>query len=381
MGNDVRQTAQDWAQAADADVTKAATEDWDDYSPSLQPLIQAEIHRRGLADKVFRLPFVCTECDANNLNCKTGRCSNCNAVPADFGYCKTCDRFFSVPAGRLCPTDGTKLSQKVASKLTRLTNDILDIIILRILAYPAGFVLGFTLAHYGFLKPEYIEEAGPVFGFLLGLALVFSYYFVFESSWQRTPAKFVTGTKVITADGRKPALSTIALRTLVRFVPFEALSFLSERAYGWHDKWSGTYVIRKARRRRTEVEAEKATAKVVTPEQALAASASIPVSEKVQVDHPGFDGPPPITTLLESEMAKDRGLRVRPVGHAEPSAKTSEAETRPTSIESQPLRQGRLEKCANCDALIGRLERSCSFKGHLICVECYQRLRKQERAF
>ena len=64
------------------------------------------------------------------------------------------------------------------------------------------------------------------------------------SIWSKTPAKFITKTKVITEYGEKPSFKTIFIRTLVRFVPFEAFSFLSpERPRGWHDRWSKTIVI------------------------------------------------------------------------------------------------------------------------------------------
>ena len=70
------------------------------------------------------------------------------------------------------------------------------------------------------------------------------YYVLFESIWSKTPAKFITKTKVITEYGEKPNVKNVFIRTLVRFVPFEALSFLGpERPRGWHDNWSKTIVI------------------------------------------------------------------------------------------------------------------------------------------
>lgn len=37
------------------------------------------------------------------------------------------------------------------------------------------------------------------------------------------------------------------------------------------------------------------------------------------------------------------------------------------------------EKCANCGRVIGKLEKTCLFKDQAVCVECYQRLEKQEQ--
>jgi type II secretion system protein G len=76
---------------------------------------------------------------------------------------------------------------------------------------------------------------------------LFLYYVFFEAVWQRTPGKFITGTKVVTATGSKPSFDRIGRRSLARFVPFEVLSVWNEKVLGWHDRWTGTYVIRATR--------------------------------------------------------------------------------------------------------------------------------------
>jgi|TARA_B110000091_G_C13489197_1_gene339502 uncharacterized RDD family membrane protein YckC len=67
------------------------------------------------------------------------------------------------------------------------------------------------------------------------------YYFVFEYFFQKTPGKFLTKTKVIDAYGKKPEIGTLIVRSLIRMVPFEPLSCLSD--LGWHDRWSETWVV------------------------------------------------------------------------------------------------------------------------------------------
>ena len=69
------------------------------------------------------------------------------------------------------------------------------------------------------------------------------YYVFFESIWQRTPAKFLTKTKVVMVDGSKPDFKHILGRTLARLIPFDHLSFLSSHPVGWHDEFSGTLVV------------------------------------------------------------------------------------------------------------------------------------------
>lgn len=81
------------------------------------------------------------------------------------------------------------------------------------------------------------------------------YYLAFESVSGRTPGKWLTGTRVVNRRGRAPALGPIVVRTLSRFVPFDALSFVG-RAPGWHDRWSDTRVVYVAKRRRASNDEE-----------------------------------------------------------------------------------------------------------------------------
>jgi hypothetical protein len=45
-----------------------------------------------------------------------------------------------------------------------------------------------------------------------------------------------------------------------------------------------------------------------------------------------------------------------------------------SKISSAP----KLKTCENCGIVIGRLENSYTFEGHLVCGECHQRLKNQE---
>lgn len=87
-----------------------------------------------------------------------------------------------------------------------------------------------------------MEAAGGI-GVLLALP---GYHFIFEATLGRTPAKFLTGTRVVSASGARATTGQILGRTLARFVPFEPLSFLfgGNPPNGWHDKWSNTRVVK-----------------------------------------------------------------------------------------------------------------------------------------
>ena len=110
----------------------------------------------------------------------------------------------------------------------RLFNFLLDIIFIYIIV---------------FILLVLVENTGEGLLILVYIS-PFLYYLICESIWFKTPAKFITKTKVITEYGEKPNFKTVLIRTLSRFVPFEPFSFLgSGRPRGWHDNWSKTIVV------------------------------------------------------------------------------------------------------------------------------------------
>lgn len=77
---------------------------------------------------------------------------------------------------------------------------------------------------------------------IMELLIIFMYYFIMEAAFKVTFGKIITQSVVVNEQGAKAGSWDILKRTLCRFIPFDALSFLfSER--GWHDQLSGTYVI------------------------------------------------------------------------------------------------------------------------------------------
>lgn len=70
------------------------------------------------------------------------------------------------------------------------------------------------------------------------------YYIICEFFFQKTLGKVFTNSIVVNEYGEKPDFKTILIRTVIRFIPFESLSFLNSNR-GWHDTWTNTYVIRR----------------------------------------------------------------------------------------------------------------------------------------
>ena len=127
-----------------------------------------------------------------------------------------------------------------APNTKRLLNYLIDIVVYFVFTFVISFCLGIVLALAG--GAALIES--PAFDLIanvIALVLFLIYYFGCESLFEATPGKLITGTRVKTRDGRKPDSGTIALRTVIRLVPFEPFSFLFGE--GWHDKWSKTIVV------------------------------------------------------------------------------------------------------------------------------------------
>ena len=131
-------------------------------------------------------------------------------------------------AGGLHPED------HLASHSKRIGNYFLDSIGVNIIYY----VLGFSLNIVDF------ENEAMSGGALILLLLINPAYWIFtEAIFGKSPAKFITNTRVVTKNGEQPSFWTIVGRTLCRLIPFEAFSFLGSRAVGWHDSISNTRVV------------------------------------------------------------------------------------------------------------------------------------------
>lgn len=115
-----------------------------------------------------------------------------------------------------------KFDQSVASQNQRFLNLVIDMIILYIIII---FISDFASEN-------------------ILLAIPFLYYLIFEIITKRTPGKFFTKTKVVKSNGDELDSLSVLKRTLSRYIPFEAFTFLGDKfPIGWHDKISKTVVV------------------------------------------------------------------------------------------------------------------------------------------
>lgn len=125
---------------------------------------------------------------------------------------------------------------RVASTGRRFLNLLIDYICYLVLSYGVGYFLSVT-GLYGAVQ--------NVPDIILGSLVMMLYYFPQEATSGRTLGKLVTGTRAVAADGSPLTVGQALGRTLCRFIPFDAISFLFGSGFpeGWHDRIPGTKVI------------------------------------------------------------------------------------------------------------------------------------------
>lgn len=131
-------------------------------------------------------------------------------------------------------------SFKKASLILRLGNHLIDMVVLMLVGSLFGVCIHAGLSAVGALdsfSSTSFQKALKV----LGYGFLFLYYYGFEVLLEATPGKFITRTRVKTTKGGRATPAQIAIRTLIRLVPFEFLTFLIGK--GLHDKLSETTVI------------------------------------------------------------------------------------------------------------------------------------------
>lgn len=118
---------------------------------------------------------------------------------------------------------------------SRVVNYLFDLLGIGLLA----FFVGMAMESLG-LKDLLVDDNTNM---LVGFLIIMTYYSVWEGLTSRTLGKLITGTYVVTDEGLKPSFANILGRTLCRFIPFEALSFIFG-SLGFHDRFSHTRVVK-----------------------------------------------------------------------------------------------------------------------------------------
>ncbi|PKP36162.1 MAG: RDD family protein [Bacteroidetes bacterium HGW-Bacteroidetes-15] len=186
----------------------------------------------------------CKVCKNQKFDPKQGIVCGLTNLRADFE--KSCE-FFSgdlqLKAQHDLELKKSEVFDKTASTGKRFANYLIDFIFFMIFCFISGVILGIVLV---FVSPESLsifDEENKLVEYLLAFILAMIYYTTFEALTGRTIGKYITKTKVVNQNGDKPDFGTILIRSLCRFIPFDALSFLGSENTGWHDRFSKTFVV------------------------------------------------------------------------------------------------------------------------------------------
>lgn len=147
---------------------------------------------------------------------------------------------YKQPDSNLQPDDekGSPKPIVPAPLLLRFANYVLDQIFCAFVSMPVLMILALI---FGEALQQFLETTPD---FLIVLPVVLGYYIFFETTYGKTPAKFITKTVVVDERGMKPTRNQILIRSFARLIPFEAFSFLFFPTRGWHDSLSKTFVVK-----------------------------------------------------------------------------------------------------------------------------------------
>ncbi|MBP7076502.1 MAG: RDD family protein [Bacteroidales bacterium] len=187
----------------------------------------------------------CKVCKNQKFDFTHGIICNITNLPAEFD--SECD-FFEEDTVLKAKSEGKSVEDEIcisgASKSKRFANYLLDSIFMFLFSTIIMFLLYFVgyMAFPGLI--EFLDADSTLQNYVIGFLMAMLYYSIFEATTGRTIAKFITRTKVVTFDGNKPEFERIFIRSLCRFIPFEAFSILfSDSDLCWHDTISKTRVI------------------------------------------------------------------------------------------------------------------------------------------
>lgn len=140
----------------------------------------------------------------------------------------------------------------LASNGSRFINNLIDSsltyafsLVLQYYLFPflIGFFDSFDLTGFG----NWYYSLNEWYWVGISWGLTLGYYVLTEGLFGRSLGKLITGTIVIDKGGNRPGFRAILIRTLVRFIPIDAFTFLGNSGRGWHDSFSNTYVVNKKR--------------------------------------------------------------------------------------------------------------------------------------
>ncbi|MEO0445337.1 MAG: RDD family protein [Verrucomicrobiota bacterium] len=145
---------------------------------------------------------------------------------------------YAPPSSPSAPTSLDSQEGASAGRIQRILNLIIDYLSVFGISYGLGLLTAKIFGYPGLLWISRIPDH------LLLFCLFSLYYIVCEATTSRTVGKWITGTKVVAQGGRRPSLLQVMVRSLLRFIPLDPLTFFGKGRRGWHDSLARTYVVK-----------------------------------------------------------------------------------------------------------------------------------------
>lgn len=186
----------------------------------------------------------CKVCAHQKFDLEQGiLCGLTQQKPSFTGTCEQFQESTKLKKELTSEMDGFEDAGELANKGKRFANYIIDLIGYYLFSLIFGVFLGILLMVFFPNALGIFLEENTLVELTLGLVVGVIFYTTLEAATGRTPGKIITGTKVVDREGNKPGFRTILLRSLCRFIPFDPVSFLGKKDYGWHDELSETRVV------------------------------------------------------------------------------------------------------------------------------------------
>lgn len=144
---------------------------------------------------------------------------------------------YQVPTAALVDEAITRGPLPAAQRWRRFVNYLVDYLA----QIGAIMLLVFVLSMVG--AQEMVDAILALPDLVIGLGAVLLYYGLLEGLFGRSLGKWITGTQVVTTEGKPASFGAIIGRTLCRFIPFEVFSIFSRGRICWHDQIPSTKVV------------------------------------------------------------------------------------------------------------------------------------------
>ena len=178
-------------------------------------------------------------------NCKTEQGTLCGLTNqlADFdGFCRSFIEDTNKTVNGVVRRNRTDRSIR-ASRGDRFFNSLIDSCAVIAFFFLFAGIASLIQTIYSPSSLSVLEDENSFLSSLLSFVSVMFYFTLFEYKKGQTLGKLITRTKVVTINGNAPNFPAILIRTLCRFIPLEAFSFLISNKSGWHDNLSNTKVV------------------------------------------------------------------------------------------------------------------------------------------